>query len=344
MWIVVALVAVIATSCNKDDDFIFGVAESTASSYEVEYQGDYIYVQMNTSAPYGINSNDSWCNVSEKKMTGFILLVDRNELLVGRSTQVEIYSEGFESIYLSVNQDAGVSFFEFGAPSSDLRLDQSGDDVDVVVDTNVEYVVTPVESWCTVTYTDDGFNIEADANSGSRRSCRVDIDLADESLFDSSFTIIQSGEAIVQNGCFSSGLDSWSVTTTIGTSLFSESSISTFNEATPDIYVGKMMLHNTNWAAEAEGYMEQEISSIDPGEYVLSIRANGTLGSIAKFQIILVNSDGSENALDIAHTSTALDTSSKVVAVTGSSCKIKIYLHQYADDKFWSQFTEIRLE
>lgn len=196
-------------ACEKDDDKAMFVVEGERT-FSVTKEGDLLSVILRTTQDYRVTPEGDWCTILAKQSIGFKIQVNENVTIKERENKITIETNDFESVVLTIKQEAGELFFRMDESEKRRMFEQAGGMQTVVLTTNLdEYEVISPESWCVVTApTKEGFTLNVEENDDIRRQANLVIRA--QGMEDINVLVIQNGAPFLKNPYFLDGnFDPW---------------------------------------------------------------------------------------------------------------------------------------
>ncbi|NDV81903.1 BACON domain-containing protein [Bacteroides sp. 51] len=315
------------SSCNDDDssDAFIVMGERTVT---INKDGGNISIPVSTTVAYSVTPVDPWCTISGKNAIGFDIVVEFNESVQQRSTDVVIAAPGFDPVTIVVTQDKGVPFFTIEDAQKKKSFIKEGETHTVTFKTNADYTATSSEEWLSVgNITSTSFKLTAEDNtSPGARTAKVTV--KSEGIPDVIIEITQEGPPPtwkLENGWFTDGWGNWEVTG------YEDMFILTSDAYMPDKVLGVPTPTGAKYITRAnlgqtptEGRVLQTITEIPDGNYILYCRfAGSSLNASDELSLIAVV-NGTETKQRITATS-SWQQHSMPITVSGGTCKVGIY-------------------
>ncbi|MDR1091380.1 MAG: hypothetical protein LBL79_09915 [Prevotella sp.] len=325
---VFAAILCLFISC-KDDDPSDAFIVRGENEVSISKDGGTISIPISTTVAYSVTPADPWCTVSGKNAIGFDIIVEFNESVEPRSTNIVVAAPDFDPVTIVVTQDKGVPFFNIEDGQKRKSFAKEGGAQTVTFNTNLEYTIEPGSgSFCTISEKGkNGFKITTPVNDDVKRNETLTIKPA--GLPDINILVTQSGGAVIlKNGDFTSGMDNWVASGTPNT----------FEVTT----YGAFKTVSRTWAVrltDFEARLIQEVTGISDGTYVLSADVSGGANDL---HLIFIDKDGIESMQEVKLG--GMSTFSMPVEVVGGECSVGFRVKGYKDVGLYWNITNFKLE
>ncbi len=307
-------------ACNDKDQSVFEVLGE--KSFSVEKEGELISVILRTTQDYTVTPEGNWCNILAKQAIGFKINVNENVTIKERENRITVESPGYDPVVITISQDPGDLFFRIAESEKTRMFPQAGETQTVVIQTNLDsYDVEPDAGWCTVSNkTQSGFNLTAEKNEGSRRTCSVTIKA--EGMSDIPIKVTQNGEPFLRNPYFLDGnFDPWVIERTSETIFVAGTWIpASITDADKSRYRAIKID-----AGSGEGSIFQTVNNIPDGTYTLRFicQAGGNTPNGDDLWLSIIDSNGVETKESIYTESRGgWMTITRTLEITGGKCTI----------------------
>ncbi|GAB6007798.1 BACON domain-containing protein [Dysgonomonas reticulitermitis] len=317
-------------SC-KDDDPSDAFIVRGEKEVSISKDGGTISIPISTTVAYSVTPSDPWCTISGKNAIGFDIIVEFNESIEPRSTNIVVAAPDFDPVTVVVTQEKGIPFFNIEENQKNKVFDKTGGTLTVAFSSNLDYTVTAVDDWCEISdKTKNSFKITAEENSSVKRSTTLTIKA--NGVPDIIIKVAQSGDNILKNGNFVDGFTHWTMS---GTPNTFEITNYTINGASAKTV-------SRTWAvrlSDFEARLVQEVTGIPDGTYTLSCKATGAAND---FDLIFIDKDGVETRKSVALA--GMGDYSMDVNVVGGKCSVGFRVKGYKDVGLWWNTTYFRFE
>jgi hypothetical protein len=314
-------------SCKEDDSeaFIFRGEKAMTISKD----GGIISVPVSTTVAYSVTPVDPWCTISGKNAIGFDIVVEFNESVQQRSTNIVVAASGFEPVTVIVTQERGIPFFNMDDNQKRKSFAKEGNSQTITFNTNVDYTVESGENpFCSISEKGkNGFKITVSENQGVKRAETLTV--KPEGFPDIKVVVTQSGGAVIlKNGDFTAGMDNWTATGTPNT----------FEVTT----YGALKTASRTWAVrltDFEARLVQKVTGIPDGAYELSADVAGGANDL---HLIFIDKDGNESRQEVKLG--GMSTQVMPVEVVGGECTVGFRVQGYKDVGLYWNVTNFKLE
>jgi hypothetical protein len=257
----------IAVDKNGNDGALYSVLVSSDASWVPMASADWISIVEKTKD-------------EDNRYNGFSYTVAPNTAVTQRTAKVVVAAVGLPAVSITVEQAPGDAVFEVAEAQRNKTIAQEGGTVTVEVSANLEYGVSTLDTWCTISdITPTGFKLTAEANPfvASRNADIIVYTESDE------ITVVvkQSGIPLMQDIWFVESFAHWTVSGDEAVELTSDSYMpgatgGTSGKITTPTGGKYIKIKAASLAAEAfETSVTQTIVGLPAGSYRLSCAMGG---------------------------------------------------------------------
>lgn len=152
------------TDCNKWIEYCrkhLPVLEISEQEITIPYQGGDKQIEVKSTGKWNIDGSEEWCNTDINSNNFIIQCREANNSTRNKITTLMVKSGSlFKS--LKVIQEGRPEYIEVGAQS--LSFPAKGTEEDVKIESNANWDVTSVPSWCKIEKKEDGIHISVNPN------------------------------------------------------------------------------------------------------------------------------------------------------------------------------------
>lgn len=144
----------LVASCRKKVDVAF-----TTTTVNVDALGGEVTASLTSNGEWAVDSHPDWLTVSPIYGSGdtpLTLFVNVNEDIQARSGEVQVSTKDNKAV-LTVTQEAAAAVYLRVSPGS-FQCDRLGDSFRINVESNVDWTITDVPEWITVSVTEGSHN------------------------------------------------------------------------------------------------------------------------------------------------------------------------------------------
>lgn len=318
--------AILLASCTSEQEINKVFEVKFDQTKNIDNKADTFFVPVTSTDIYvPMSSKPDWCTIGEKTDEGFSFTVLPNTFSTERTFEVVVAAVGFPFYKITITQAAGDPHFSIETGESTKNFTQSGGDLQVVVNGNVEYTVESSQEWCVVSeITLQGFKITAPVNGIYQRTATLLVKPSG-GFPDVTINVKQAGGKILLNGSFIDGMNNWTSSGTAG--LFG---LATDQYIAPNSPTGANYVKNAVSAtAGFEGRLVQKFTNIPDGNYTLSCQVAGFPGnspSTDGIYLIAIDKNGVESKSQVTLPGGGWKLGTFSFAVSGGECSVGIYV------------------
>jgi hypothetical protein len=140
--------------------------------------GEILSVVMLTTEAYDVVSEFPWCAIEAKQQANFKINVAANDEPASRTSKITISANDFEDIVLTVTQAAGDVVFNIAEEQKTKSAINAGEELSVVLESNVPYTAVSNVEWITVEEADltpTGFTFAVAKNVDPERTGKITV-------------------------------------------------------------------------------------------------------------------------------------------------------------------------